>query len=245
MKSNKFENILGYLLKRYNINKPKTIKSKTNDKSLETLFKDKESRIYFVNINLSDNKISIQRLGDNYKDCFDIVDDEIFIDRKIFKEKDIEFQIIYPEELEYNIIKNGDVTFYDTREVDYVTNKIDDNLYRSYEYHFKNKNIECYININVPYNLYLRESHITKMLLKNGNKIKKIEELLSLIEYSIGEEYQNIFIKIKSVQKINTDNAYLETYDGIVRKNKTTIEEETIEYSPINYIKEDNKVKRR
>ena len=243
MKNNKFQDVLGYVFKRYNIYKPKIISSKINNDSLEIIFKDKESKMYFINI--KDEILSIQRFGNNYIDCYEIVEEDIFHSKRIYEDNGNKLEKIFPDDLEYDIVKHGDVTFYEINEKDYVINKIEDNIYRFYEYSFKNKKITCHITLNVPYNQYLREEQMIKTILKNGNKVQNVENLLSLVEFSIGDEYQNIFIEIKKANKVSTDHEYLETYDGVVRKNKTIIEEETIEYSPINYIKEDNKVKRR
>ena len=243
MKNNKYQDVLKYVLDRYNINKPKTIKSKINDSSFEIILKDKKERMYFINI--KDDNLVVQRLGDNYKDFYEINENDIFLAKRIYYENGITFKKIYPDELEYDIVKRGDVTFYEINERDYVINKMDENIYHLYEYDFKNTYLNCNILLNIPFNQYVKEEKIIILMLKNGNKIKTIEQLLSLIKYSIGNENQNIFINIKNSNIIKTNQDYLETYDGVVKINKTIVEEETIEYNPINYIKEDNKVKRR
>lgn len=236
-----FQDILGYLIKRYNIIKPRTISCKEKDNILEIIFKDKESKLFFIKYSNKMKTISIQKLGNNYNDFY-IIDDDIHISKRIYSnKKGITFEKIYPDEYEYNIINKNNKTYYDVEEKDYTKVHIDDNIYRLYKYHLTNDNLDCYITLKIPFQLYLSEWKLSNILLSKGENLDNIEDVLSYIEFALGEEYQNCFINICNTKTIKNENHSIETYDGIIKTTKTLLEKEKIEYKPINY----NKVKRR
>lgn len=238
-----FKNVLGYLIKKYNIEKPRIISYKKVDNAIELLFKDKESKIYSIRYDI--NNITIQRLGNNYKDLYILEDNDIIISKRIYENKDnIVFEKIYPEDFDYSIVKHDNKTYYNISERDFVKINIDDNLYRMYEYHLINNYLDCSITLKVPIKQYLFENKMSNIILNKGNSLNNIEDLLKCLEFAI-EEYTNVFIDICNTKTLEKSNNTIDTFDGFIKTSKKVIEEERIEYNPINYINEDNKIKRR
>ena len=81
----KVQNILEYLIKRYQIKKPKKIEYKEDYDYIEIVLRDKESIIYSIEYDYINNLVIVQIQGKNYKDCYEMGSDYITLRKRIYQ----------------------------------------------------------------------------------------------------------------------------------------------------------------
>ncbi len=227
----KVQNILEYLIKRYQIKKPKKIEYKEDYDYIEIVLRDKESIIYSIEYDYINNLVIVQIQGKNYKDCYEMGSDYITLRKRIYqKTLDTILEKIYPNEFEYKVEKINGVTYYFEDKKEEKKLMINGFLWKELKYHLKNSYLNAFIELMIPMQNPCSEERMVETLLREDITISNVDDLISLLQESIGS--LDIFVRIKNIKVTEDTKNVLDTYDGIIQKRRKKIEEEKIEVLP-------------
>ena len=244
MNSSLIQDVLEFFIKRYNIKKPKILLNNSTNKTIKLALKDNNLKKYFINGELiSGSIISIQKFGTIYKDVYELNDNMLYLIKRVYYDitKNIFFERIYPDELDYKITKKNGITYYYQETMDNIIKNINGYDFKELIYYFHNSYLDSYIKMEIPVKQYISEFALVSNIFNKEN-ILTLKDLFDCIQKKFGNQFGNIFLYLKNKKELENNYDEHEIFEGIIKNKKVMLEEDTLEFLPEKYL-DNNKLK--